>query len=297
MVEREKSVLNCIKGINDDSYLFLFGGAPCFFIGQLRLQKLKKRNIKIILHISDINSFQKFRRINVYKYIDKSFYRLADKIIVPTDKMKEFIIRNFHICSEKIIVQYIYDYQITENASANIDVRHEGVRNEIVIAGNLSREKTRYIYSDLVNIDNIVWNLYGPNYESNNTISSNVNYKGNFDCDTLPGKLEGTWGLVWNSDSAEKLSGVAGEYQKINGPHKCSLYIASKIPIIISDEAAMAEFVKNKEIGITVHSIYDISEKINSITSDEYMRIKENVIHEAEKLRGGFYLKQALKKI
>ena len=90
---------------------------------------------------------------------------------------------------------------------------------------------------------------------------------------------------------------LCGEYLKYNNPHKVSLYIASEMPIIIWEKAALAKFVKDNNIGITVSSLYELPEVLSKVTKQEYQMYKYNLSRLSADVKNGKYLTEALSKI
>lgn len=116
-----------------------------------------------------------------------------------------------------------------------------------------------------------------------------------FKPEELPYVLSGSFGLVWDGTSANTCSGVYGEYLQINNPHKASLYIASGIPVIIWSHAALADFVKENDCGIVVDSLSDIKGKLMNMSESEYQRLRMDTAVTADRLRSGYYMKNAVK--
>ena len=114
--------------------------------------------------------------------------------------------------------------------------------------------------------------------------------------DELIKNLKGKYGLVWDGDSIETCSGGKGEYLRINNPHKLSLYLAVGLPVIIWDEAAEAEFVLRENVGFTIKSLYELSEKMALISDDDYEIMKKNAEVVGARLRNGKYMTNAIKK-
>ena len=123
-----------------------------------------------------------------------------------------------------------------------------------------------------------------------------MNYFGAFLPDELIKNLKGKYGLVWDGDSIETCSGGKGEYLRINNPHKLSLYLAVGLPVIIWDEAAEAEFVLRENVGFTIKSLYELSEKMALISDDDYEIMKKNAEVVGARLRNGKYMTNAIKK-
>ena len=137
--------------------------------------------------------------------------------------------------------------------------------------------------------------MFGANYNEKEKYT-NMNYFGAFLPDELIKNLKGKYGLVWDGDSIETCSGGKGEYLRINNPHKLSLYLAVGLPVIIWDEAAEAEFVLRENVGFTIKSLYELSEKMALISDDDYEIMKKNAKVVGARLRNGKYMTNAIKK-
>ena len=85
-----------------------------------------------------------------------------------------------------------------------------------------------------------------------------------------------------------------GKYLKYNNPHKTSLYLASGIPVIIWKEAAMADLINEKQVGLVVDSLEDISDKFRKLQEEEYTKLKKNAEKLGKQLRTGAMLKTAI---
>ena len=107
-------------------------------------------------------------------------------------------------------------------------------------------------------------------------------------------KLEGSWGLVWDGNSAKTCSGVYGEYLRYNSPHKMSMYLASGLPLIVWNESALASYVDEKGIGIAINSIDQIPDAIKNVSVEQYSGFIHNVQKVGYELRKGLHLKNAI---
>ena len=103
--------------------------------------------------------------------------------------------------------------------------------------------------------------------------------------------------MVWDGPSAESCEGVFGEYLKYNNPHKCSLYLAAGLPVIIWKQAALAPFIVGNHLGFCVNSLDEIDSVLDKITDEEYKTISQNCRKIGEKIRSGYFLTKALRKI
>lgn len=278
-----------LKDIKKDSIILIQWPiySEKFFYSIIR--GLKNKNCKIIMLIHDIDSlrFKRIRKIN--KEIKK--LNQADILIAHNYKMKEWLLENG--ITKKIVDLKIFDYIINPTLKINLSEKTNFKYWNIVFAGNLSIDKSAFIYKlDNIFTDNINLNLYGPNLE-NNILNENIHYHGKFLPEELPGKINGDYGLIWDGISVDKCSGAVGEYMKYNNPHKLSLYIASGIPVIVWKESAISKFVKDNKIGIIIENLNDLHNKIN-LNLDNYNEHKKNILNLRKKIIGGEYTLKAL---
>ncbi len=257
-----------------------------------RLNKLAKKNsaeLCVIMH--DINSFRyscENEREEALKEECKLLSR-ANSLIVHNRRMKELL--NKYGCSNDIMTELqLFDY-IYDGLDATTEYRSESVK--VIVAGNLAREKSGYLYN-LPQINNISFELFGVNYSgSENTM---INYHGAFPPDELIQFLKGSFGLVWDGNSAETCEGNYGLYLKYNNPHKFSLYVASGIPVIVWKQSALADFVESENIGVAIDSLQDLNKIPVTVSNDDYIVMKNNIERVKNEVRKGWFLKNALDK-
>ena len=299
----------CMKKIWEEKLSILKSGDSIFFQFPVVhnsiflhhiLKKLKSKGIKIIALIHDMESIrliseeklsflQKLRiKIEEFEFLKASSY-----LITPNKYMRKFLE------DKKIKVQMgdleIFDYLISQEIEKKLLEKKVSKKNSIVIAGNLSKEKSAYVYSLPINLH---FELYGVNYiDSKNSQTKNIIYNGSYMADELPFVLNAEFGLVWDGPSVETCEGGYGKYLMYNNPHKASLYLVSGIPIIIWEKAALANFIVENKIGFTISSLNDINEKLEGLSDEEYRVMKQNTIIFSERLSKGFYLKKIIRNI
>ena len=256
-----------------------------------RINGIKKRKqIKLIillhdvLYLREIYSTEKER--NLLKRTEVSIFNSADTIIVHNHIMKEELLQNGvnKPMVELELFDYIYEgHSITKN---NDDKTH------IIFAGNLSEEKSGFIYNN-AELKNCILELYGSNI---NIKRCAHNYHGSFPPEELIEKMQGDYGLIWDGPSIDGCCGNYGEYMRYNNPHKLSLYIAAELPVIVWKESAIADFVRNNHIGVAVSSLREVDELPNK-NSDEYRIMCYNIKSMAQRVRNGEYLMDCLETI
>lgn len=243
------------------------------------IRKMKSKGAKIIMIVHDLERLRTDSDVS-----EDRFFALADVVICHNDVMKSMLQKRYP--SLKLVSLEIFDY-LTDEPTCPTDRR-----TGIDIAGNLSPEKSAYIYKLAKQFPQISFHLYGPFFDTNSAESRW--YKGSFPPEKLPSILNGKFGLVWDGNSINTCSGATGEYLKINNPHKLSLYLASNEPVIIWNQAAEAEFVKRNNLGIVASSIADAVAQMNVLTDQEYTSMAQSVYAMCEKVRSGYHLRKAI---
>ena len=250
------------------------------------IRKMKEKGVRIQLLIHDIDSLRTGDPGDRewYRQAEKEFFTLADSMIAHNEKMAAYL-RSTGL-EQPIISLGLFDYLIEGEIK-----EEQEIPENVVIAGNLSREKAGYIYK--LGENQVCYSLYGPNIDQTG-IGKNMSYQGSFQPDKLPEVLKGKFGLVWDGAFADHCGGEFGEYMRYNNPHKTSLYLACGLPVIVWEEAAVADFVKERQAGISVGSLDELPKKLGSLTEDSYRIMKKNAIEVGNKLRRGEMLQSAI---
>lgn len=258
------------------------------------LKKLQKRGGKVIILIHDIDFIRMNKnktpldklKIAKVKYEDHSTLKCGDVVIAHNKKMMKFL-AGMGVEKEKMVSLRIFDYLIHRD----FDYIRRNLSEPVIVAGNLRKHKVGYVYSLPENQE---FNLYGVGYEDDGR--ENVHYIGSFDPEELTQKMQGSFGLVWDGTTCETCDGLSGNYLKMNNPHKFSLYLSSGLPVIVWDQAAVADFVRKEKVGVTVSRIGEIRDVIANMDEKSYREIEANARKISRRLISGSYTKAALKK-
>jgi hypothetical protein len=213
----------------------------------------------------------------------------ADVLIVHNRRMADWFQRN-GVSPTRLIPLEIFDY-LAPGFVRRTDATE---CRSVCIAGNLDSAKAGYL-ARLGDVADVQWELYGPNYRPISR-SDRIRYHGTIAPERLPERLEGGFGLVWDGDSVESCSGGMGEYLRVNSPHKLSLYLSAGLPVIVWEESAAADFVRNNGVGFAVRSLHDIGPRLDALSDENYERFKRNACAISGKLRSGHFTKTALAK-
>ncbi len=249
------------------------------------LRKIKK--IKTILLIHDV-TYIRYQSSN-FKVKEINFFNRFDYVIGHNEQMNN-ILRQDGVKSNLVELK-LFDYLVNKNAKINIKLATE---KQVIIAGNLDYNKSKYIY-EFLNVSNFPVSLFGINYDKNKTYNNpNCKYYGSFKPDELPMILNNGFGLVWDGPSIDDCLGDFGKYLKYNNPHKLSLYLASGIPVIVWKKAAVSKFVLENKLGFVIDNLHQVNDILNKITDNEYLNLKNNVFTFQKKVLKGSFLEDVL---
>lgn len=256
-------------------------------------EKAKKKNIKTIVLIHDLNSCRTGSKVTRYYYNfivrEFAFLNNFDHIIAHNNSMKSILLKN-GVNEGKIKIINLFDYLTSVNI--NIKSSQKNYRN-VNIGGNLSLNKAGYVYKlAKLHISNYNYSLFGPYFDGKST--EHVTYNGVFPAEELPKHINSGFGLVWDGDSLDSCNGNFGEYLKINNPHKASMYIACGIPVIVWRKAAIAKFVLDNNVGIAINSLNELDDFFGKLTLNDYRKYLDSVSSIREKITAGACLKECI---
>lgn len=246
------------------------------------VKKISKHN-KTVFLVHDIQSLRRNDPVGLKKEID--MLNLADILIVHNRFMEDKLLE-LGVSPKRFIRLQCFDYLYGGEEKDHLN------QVGVAFAGNL--EKSEFLRQMCLENPKSIFHLYGPGWNLEWEETGNAVYEGSFKPDEIPGKLQGRYGLIWDGQTTAGCSGIMGEYTRINNPHKLSLYIAAEMPVIAWKDAAIAEFICDYGIGITVERIDDLQKTLDSITDQQYAFMQENVHRIRNKLIHGHYLKRAL---
>jgi len=295
----KKQLRTILDSIEENSLIVMQypWGTMSYGMAKIVSEKMQSRGIRTAVIIHDLNSVRTGSKLTkqYYNYYVKEIKYLSqfDYIVCHNKSMGRYLINN-GIDSKKIVSLGIFDY-LTETAAQKVLITPKETR-KINIAGNLSKDKTEYIYKlPELGIENYSVQLYGPFYSGEK--STKIIYNGKFPADELPKYLTAGFGLVWDGTDVTTCAGHFGQYLKINNPHKLSLYMACGIPVIVWKQAAIADFVTNNNVGFCVESLAEIDNIMKNLTVEKYTELQGNVALIQQRVRNGQYILEAMNKI
>ena len=251
------------------------------------LPRMVAKNVVILVN-HDIN-FCRFeddaiqnKRESTEKH--KKIYNLVSNSIVPAPSISTM--ERIGVNPSSISPLRIFPYLLDSSK-----VKSRAFCCSITFTGNF--EKSEFINDWLAMKRSYSIELIGLHGE-NLKVGNNAIYKGAFDADVVPFKIDSSFGLVWDGNSIESCKGNYGNYLRYNCPHKLSLYLAIGIPVFIWREAGMAGFVEENKVGFLIDSLSDIDKILADMTEEKYKEMQENIKPIQRKITDGSYLVEAL---
>jgi hypothetical protein len=254
-------------------------------MNRMLIRLLSRKGVRLVCFLTDINGLKDGNPALLAREI--RFFGRCHYFIVHNDSMNKWLkdqLPRAHSASIEF-----FDFLakgVTSVSSFSFD---------IVFAGNLEKSLFLEKLSEVRIPGTLLkFHLYGPGCTEKMRDQEGVEWHGIIDPYDLPLRLKGAFGLLWDGDSADKLSGSLGDYMQYISHHKLSLYIISRLPVIVPCNTAAAKLVEKYKIGFCVDSLLGIEEKLKAMSPQEYLQMQNNMAHLAQKISKGECLKEAL---
>lgn len=267
---------------------------------------LRHKNCRMICLLHDLDSL---RQVHHAWTLEEELVRLSafDRIIVHNARMKALLTDN-HLNVEMRTL-CLFDYLMPDNVWKALEQRHvseiwlqEHINysmnaetlaykyKRVAFAGNLGKS---VFLKKLDQVQGISFVLYGPGFEDLPN-SSCMTWAGCFHANELPAKLNAAFGLIWDGDAVDACTGPLGRYLQYNNPHKASLYLVAGIPLIAPTTSAIGDFIHQYGLGITINSLVELPEILNTLQQADYVQMKAATIPIAKAIASGAFLKKAV---
>ena len=201
-------------------------------------------------------------------------YNQAEALIVPSYKMKKFLLDQGIRMGMKFIIQEMWDYT-TELSFQAPPV----FQKQIHCINNTDSEF----------VDEWNYNVPLKIYSSTVAKGQNVHNIEGLDRERLLLKLsEGGFGLEWYRDES------AYQYMKYGNSFSISRYLAAGIPVIVPYGISCQKIIEDNHLGLIVDSLDDAVKEIEAMSASEYREYVRHVECFAPAVRNGFYTKKCL---
>lgn len=253
-------------------------------VARLALHLLRWKGVKTAALVHDLDSL---RRIggSAARGSDQLLLPGFEALIVHSQRMESYL-RTQGVTCPMILMEAFGCL-----SEGEIPVREKS--RMVAIAGNLAADKSGYL-KDIGKVP-LEWQLYGTNWAGSD--STRIEYHGEIAPEKLPETISGAFGIVWDGDSLDGLTGLYGAYALLNSPHKLSTYLAGGLPVIVAKNAATADFVAREQVGVALNSLRELPELIRTMPEEDYQRYAANARRVGAQLRAGENTKRALRKL
>jgi len=248
----------------------------------------KRRDIRLYALIHDLDSLR-----NDDSPVEReiAILKLFDGLISHTGAMT-------HWLRDQGLAGTIRELELFDYCAAPGPAWHDSELSsplKVAFAGNLLPSKAGFIYdARLAELPGVQLALYGPYFEAASARSA-VTCLGVFDPDQPALKDPCHFGLVWDGHDLDSCDGKLGRYMRYNVPHKLSLYLALGLPVVVWSEAAAAQTVRDRGIGLTVRSLRELGEIPARLSASAYREMAANAVALGREVRRGAFLHQALR--
>lgn len=202
-------------------------------------------------------------------------YNEAEVLIVPSYRMKQFLLTQGIRRGMKFVVQEIQDYM------TQLGFLDSGkLKREFHFAGNPDRFPflNEWDYEVPLNV-----------YSDQECIGKHVQRMGWMPSNHLLLELSrGGFGLVWYGNEYGHC------YLSMNSSLKLSAYLAAGIPVIVPRGLSNQCMIEENHLGIAVDTLDEAVETVKSMTGQEYQGYISAISRFAPLLRQGFFTKKCL---
>ena len=255
-----------------------------------RVAQWRKAQIIVIIH--DLMSHHRKR---VTLETELSRLSKGDVIIASNEKMQQWLAAQG--LQRPMTALGLFDYlDNVPHESHKTHESHEPHAWSLVYAGALVMRKNSYLLELANKAEHFDLHIYG-----NADGLPGIDKAPHAVCypftpaDEFIRNADGDFGLVWDGDSLETCQGDFGEYLRYNSPHKVSFYLRAGLPVIIWREAAVASIIEQEGIGITITSIAELEQRLQTLTTEELEAMRQNVARVSQRLVSGQYFQKALR--
>lgn len=270
------------KGQEIDEVIFQYPIFSYYFVDQIIQAVRKYTHAKLFFITHDIDALRAEERSEELEHQEIRQLNKTDGVITHNQHMATWLEKKGLKVPVSTLGIFDYDNDHTLTGGHLYD-------RSVCFAGNL--EKAPFL--EKIRLTQAKLKIFGANPA--NVYQEGVTYVGQYTPNELLDHMDQNFGLVWDGTSLDGCNGRYGEYLKFNNPHKTSLYLSCGIPVIIWKEAALADFVEEHKVGITLNSLADLDKVLMETSADDYKIMRSNAMKLAQKLRRGEFIIRAVK--
>lgn len=236
------------------------------------INRLKLYQAKLVIFIHDIPPLM-FAQNAFLLPVYIEMYNKADAVIVPSEKMRDFLIEK-GMTVKNIIIQKMWDF------THNVELYQPQHLKKLFFPGNPTR------FPELYN-----WNFETPLHvfsKKEITDPHDFIHEGWKEKSELLIELsKGGFGLVWET-------GECPEYYEMNLSYKLSCYLAAGIPVVVPETISNVDYIKEKGLGIVVSSLEEANRAVQFCTDEQYNQMVNNIKFVSGLIKDGYFTRKVI---
>ena len=250
-------------------------------VARLALHLLQWKGAKTAALVHDLDSLRLPGDPSA-RWSDQELLPCFDRVVVQNGRMADYMAGQ-GVKEEDLINLQLFD------CPADGPMPERTLTMEVCVAGNLTRKRSRYLH-DLPR-RKVQWHLYGDDWKGKAKRTDIIYHGGKTE------ELTGAFGLCWAGMSTRVITGAQGAYMMLASPRSAGLYLSQGMPLIVWKWAALADFVRENNLGLVVDAIDDIPAALAALSPEDYAGMAANARAWGGKLRRGEMTRAALEKL
>lgn len=237
---------------------------------------MRARDVKFVPFVHDVESIRFGPRPG---FDEITYFNTCTALIVANETIKKQLTEMG--VTVPMVPHYLWDYRTTQ------PVKTGAVDRSVVLAGSLVKSHVPNLWNNQTKLT--VFGTFKADREQ--PFYETVSYEGDLPASELDARLPNSFGLAWDTES-----GYA-DYTRFNNPYKVSMYLSLGMPVVVWGKSAIAKFVLDNGLGLTVDSLEEIDAKLNELTADQILTMRENVVKLVPLIRNGYFARRSLVEI
>jgi hypothetical protein len=242
------------------------------------IKRLIERGIHVVIFLHDLDGFTGGTEKTLEDEV--TLLNLTGAVITHGERMSK-LLRENGVTVPLVNSKQLFDYQVNvldAPLTPNIE-------RQLTVAGWLPKNEFLFDWQQDISIE-----AFGS--KDDMILSDKVHWHGVFSNEALIREIpKNTFGLCWATNRGGILH---HDYQRMNNPLKVSNYLSLGMPVIVWNEAAVAEVIEKYNVGFTIRVLSEIEGKLKALTDEEMRVMKANANNFSKLTRNGYFTRTSV---